>query len=103
MTSTSTPDQPELWIARDGSTHPHLRGLCFVFQEKPRWCEELNGWQARGLMCLDEFKKPVWPLENGQMARLVIVPNTVTSAFATSAATNDESMPTRCDSVGTTR
>lgn len=84
----------DYWAACDGD------GQTWLHRIKPRWNNMTRLFVGSVQM--------MWPnsgLKPGEMAmaRLVIDPSTVTSACATSASTDAESMPERCESVVTTR
>lgn len=44
----------DLWIARDGPSSDGRPGLVAIYQGKPQWCDDVDGWQGIGVRCLQE-------------------------------------------------
>lgn len=91
----------DLWIARDGPRSDGRPGDIAIYQDRPQWCEDIDGFQGRGVRCLEETKTKRFPIANGEMARLVI--DTASIVTVTSAPTVAESTLPICEPLGITR
>lgn len=76
----------DLWIARDGPHSDGRPGDVMIFQGRPEWCDDIDGWQGYGTRCLTETKKQQFPISERQAARLVIDTASVVNAMSVSAA-----------------
>lgn len=75
----------DIYIARDGTTDG-LPGNVFLYQGKPQWIEAVRCYQGNAQGCLSEYRRKLYPIQNGEMARLVIDPSTVAPAATCTTA-----------------